>query len=196
MLHKKITAYNFKMSSLNQLYLLFIKASPETTTKATWLTSSLKPAIVSCILWGTNRVWCTDFKRHCRHCYVDHVRQTDSKEPTWDIVSRERNHALLCSYKRPLNENMGFLLDTQHQAHVLTAFWMGTDVIVCRYLQATISRCCVVIIMCPHIKHSLLYMKHFVPVRYLKQYCWMNRLTLFLKKSAQCEINLQWCQHC
>ncbi len=190
-----MTAYNFKMSSLNQLYLLFIKASHESTTKATWLTSF---ETSSCIMHSLGN------KSSVMHRFQKALppllcwsRQTDSKEPTWDIVSRERNHhALMCSYKTPLNENMGFLLDTQRQADVLTAFWMGTDVTFCRYLQATISWCCVVIIMCPHRKHSLLYMKLFVPVRYLKQYCWMNRLTPFSKKSAQCEINLQWCQHC
>lgn len=77
----------------------FIKGSPETTTKAPWLTSSLKRAVVSCILWGTNRVWCTDFKRLCCHCYVHHVRQTAKSPYETKWVKKRNHHALLCLFK-------------------------------------------------------------------------------------------------
>lgn len=43
-------------------------------------------------------------------------RQTDSKEPTGDKTSQERNHhTLLCLFKRTLHENMSSFLDIQRQ---------------------------------------------------------------------------------
>jgi len=129
----------------------FIKGSPETTTKAPWLTSSLKLAVVSCILWGTTLVWCTDFKRLYCHCYVHHVRQTAKSPHETKWVKKEiimLCSALLCLYKRPLDKNVGFFLDIQCEMRFCLLF--------CWYLQATKSWCCVAIGMCPYRQRSLL----------------------------------------